>query len=100
MRWDLVLERRTKNRLNADITRKKLRQIAAAAERNRAMGFTGRVGKLGEPELVTDEDAGEVWRYRVKLRLEKAGAEGEDVDGQFRQVLAVVSRLAEAFGWG
>lgn len=101
MRWDLILERRTRNRLNVDITRKKLKQIAASAERNKELGFTGRVGKLQEPVLVTDEETkDEVHRYLVKLRLEKAVVQNEDeAQNQFAQVLKVVSRCAENEGW-
>ena len=72
MRWDLTLERRTRNRLNPENARKKLKSIAAVAEQNKEMGFSGRVGKWHEPELVTDAESGtEVWLYRTRLRLEK-----------------------------
>src|SRR5215207_7305734 len=72
MHWNLVLERRTVNRLNVETTSKKLRRIASAAERNKGLGFVGRVGKVGDPVLMTDEETNEeVWRYQVRLRLEK-----------------------------
>lgn len=100
MRWDLVLERLSLNKLNSDITRKKLRKIGAAAERNKALGFVGRIGKIGEPELtvVNDEEA---YRYRVKLRLEKTNSRGDEeaAEKQYGHILAIVERCASSQGW-
>jgi hypothetical protein len=68
----MYLERRTRNKLNPDTTRKKLKHIAASAGRNKSLGFRGLPGKLHEPERVTDEGTREeVYRYLVRLRLEK-----------------------------
>jgi hypothetical protein len=101
MRWDVVLERRTVNRLNPDITRKRLARIVAAVERNKSLGFTGRVGKLNEPEVMTDEQTNdEVYRYRVRLQLEKEDVQcPEGARDQYEQVLKSVSKRAEACGW-
>jgi len=101
MRWDLVLERRSRNRLNPEITRKKLRKIAEAASRNRSLGFRGRVGKLSEPELIVDEESkDEVHRYLVRLRLEKAVVRNpEAAQKQFDHIMNVISRCAANEGW-
>jgi hypothetical protein len=97
----LVLERRSRNRLNIDTTRKKLKKIAASASRNKALGFEGRVGKLVDPQVIMDEETrNEVNRYLVRLRLEKAVVRSpEAAQNQFRHVLSVVSRCAQSEGW-
>lgn len=101
MRWDITLERTTRNRLNPDITRKNLRKIAEAASRNKSLGFEGRVGKLGEPQLTVDpETRDEVHRYLVRLRLEKAVVRSEAAAReQYEHVLRQVTRTAESRGW-
>jgi hypothetical protein len=83
------------------VTRQKLRRIAAAAERNKSLGFAGRVGKVDEPTLVIDEvTRAEVYRYLVKLRLEKASVRSPTAaQSQFEHVLGVVSRCAQSEGW-
>src|SRR5262249_9077786 len=103
MRWTLVLERKTKHKLNVDITGKKLRRIAASVERNQALKFAGRPGRLREPERVFDEATGEeLWRYLVRLRVEKDDASVRDpaaAERQFQHVLGVLTRCAESEGW-
>jgi hypothetical protein len=99
MRWDLILERKSSNKLNHDIVRRHLREIAESAERNKAFGFTGTVGKLREPEK-TAEGLTEQYRYLARLRLEKANARVEEAArAQFEHVLGVVRRCAESKGW-
>src|SRR5688500_3394358 len=102
MRWDLTLERRTRNRLNPENARKKLRAIAAVAERNKVMGCSGRVGKWHEPEMGDGDGGGgeQVWRYRARLRLETVNVlstEGAKV--QCARVLKTVTRRAAREGW-
>lgn len=102
MQRDLVLERRTVNKLNEEITRRKIRRIAGAGERNSQLNFKTTAGKLREPELVFDEDANcEMYLYRVKIRLEKRVTTGrEDVAMRaFDHVTGVVNRTAESEGW-
>lgn len=91
-----MLERRSRHRLNPDITKKNLKKIALAASRNKTLGFEGRVGKLAEPELIEDD----VHRYLVRLRLEKAVVRSpEAAHNQFQHILNVVSRCAQSKGW-
>src|SRR5262249_26398930 len=72
VRWDLLLVRKSKNRLNPEITNRKLKKIAQAAMRNQALGFTARVKRLAEPTATFDAEANaEVYCYAVRLRLEK-----------------------------
>jgi hypothetical protein len=67
---ELTLERLTKNRLNPDITRRKLRAIAAIAERHAAGGFSAKVGRLEEPSLVLDSTEGiEAWKYEALIKV-------------------------------
>jgi hypothetical protein len=83
------------------ITRKKLKKIAAAASRNKTLGFEGRVGKLAEPELMVDAETKDaIHRYLVRLRLEKAVVRStEAARNQFEHVMGVVSRCAQSEGW-
>jgi hypothetical protein len=99
MRWTLVLERKTENALNPDIARRHLKYVAAAAERNKSLGFTARVGKLADPEVVL-ECGQERKRYLVKLRLEESKARGDEAARErFEHVRGVVERAARSKGW-
>jgi hypothetical protein len=99
MRWTLLLERRTENALNPETARKHLKLIEAAAERNRSLGFKGRAGKLGEPEVILE--AGQEKKcYFVRLRLEESKARTPEVaEERFRHVRAVVEKCARSKGW-
>src|SRR4051794_26913008 len=79
----------------------RLRKIAAAAGRNHSLGFCGWVGRMGEPERVAcGGSPDEVYRYLVKLRLEKAVVRSaEAARTQFEHVLKVVANCARAEGW-
>lgn len=97
MFWDIVLERRTKNRLHHENTRRKLRETADLTQRAGGLGFRARVGKIPEPSLVFDRLAGqEVWRYEVKVRLERTKEPSEE---ELASVLSVLRRLAASDGW-
>lgn len=99
MRWDLVFERQTKNRLNPDTTRKKLRQLVAIAGKNPANGFRGRISKLPEPEMIPDDD-GQSYRYQVRLRVEKPLAKnGPETIHQFQKIVSNMRKRATAEGW-
>jgi hypothetical protein len=95
------LERLSQKKLNAEVTRKKLRRIALATERNKSLGFRGRVFKVGEPEVVTDEESSqEVYRYAAVVRVEKPAARNpETARAQFEHVLGVLTRCAGGEGW-
>src|SRR3954447_13040951 len=97
MRWTLLLERTTENALNPEIARRHLKYIAAGAERNRSLGFTGRVGKLpAEPEVVM-EDGQEKKRYLVRLRLEENKARTPELaEERFAHVRSVVEKCARS----
>lgn len=101
MRWDLLLIRKSKNRLNPDITRRKLKKVAEAASRNRTLGFEAKVGKLEDPVLVIDEATKEeVHCYRVRIRLIKESVRNQNtVDEKFQHVLRVLTRCANSEGW-
>jgi hypothetical protein len=97
MRWTLVLERVTENCLNPDIMRRHLKAIAAAAERNKGLGFTSRLGKLGEPEEVLDDQGRPRKRYLVRLRLSEQKARSPEVaEERFGHVLDVLKKAAGA----
>jgi hypothetical protein len=93
----LVLERVTENCLNPDITRKHLKAIAAAAERNKGLGFTSRLGKLGEPEEVLDDQGRPRKRYLVRLRVSEGKARMPEIaEERFAHVLDVLKKAAGA----
>lgn len=99
MRWDIVLERCSRNRLNENIVRRHLESVAESAQVNRSLGFRCKVGKFREPELITDPDTKEeVWRYRVKFRLIRDESRDDDQEC-FEHILQVVSKNAASKGW-
>lgn len=51
--WFLGLDRKTENRLNPETTRRHLKEIAQAAERNKTNGFTARLGRLDDPQEIS-----------------------------------------------
>jgi hypothetical protein len=99
MLWNIVLERRTKNRLNESKTKKKLREIAGSASRNTSLGFEGRVGRLREPEKI-QVDGEELYRYLVRLRLEKTnGRDSAIAEKHFEHVMDTLAKKAVSEGW-
>lgn len=99
--FDLLLERRTKNRLNQELTKKALKDIAAVVTRHRSAGFIARVDRLpDEPPLVMDNDlGGEVYQYRVGMRIEKHNVTDEQaVAEQFNHLYKLIERLAKKKG--
>lgn len=101
MRWNLVMERTSVNRLNPENARRKIRRIAAAAQRNKSLGFVAVAGQLKEPERVVDPNTNsEAYKYRVRLRIEKDAVRNpETAARQFEHVVGVVARCANAHGW-
>lgn len=101
MKWELVLERVSKNRLNPETTRRKLRNIAAVAERNKSLGFKSRLSKLGDPVEMFDPKGGErIYRYLVKLRVEKTSLRSvEAAKNHFERVLEMLQKKAAAENW-
>src|SRR3954452_1364475 len=100
MRWMLLLERKAENALNPDIARKNLKHIAAAAERNKSLGFRGRVGKVADPEIVL-EDGQERKRYLVRLRIEENKARSpEGAEERVAHGRSVIEKCAHSRGWG
>lgn len=96
MRWTLILERKTENTLNPEITRRHLKMVAASVERNKSLGFRASVGKLDEPELVMEEGQ-EKKRYLVRLRVEARTAEA--AEERFAHVRGVLEKCARSKGW-
>lgn len=100
MHWDVLLERRTQNRLNEDVTKKKLRHIAAAAERNKAFNFRARVSKWSEPVEILGEDQQPQYLYRMKIRLEKVNVRSTDAaNKQYERILGVATKSANRHQW-
>ncbi len=100
MRWNLMLERRTDNRLNVDITKRKLKNIASVAERNQSLGFTAKVGKLGEPEELDPTKNKEKYRYLVRLSISKESIRNQEtVDEKYKHVLKMLTISANKYNW-
>lgn len=98
MRWEFLLIRKTKNRLNKEITRRRLKEIAESASRNKTLGFEAKVGHLNEPTLIMDEKLGEVYQYVVRFRLSKPVVRNEKTIVQkLEHILEVVKRCAGQF---
>jgi hypothetical protein len=99
MQWTLTLERKSENRLCEETVRKHVKHIAKVAERNAALGFRGRAGKLGEPQIVF-EDGQEKKRYFVRLRLEESKARTPEIGQQrFEHIRRQIERFAGKKGW-
>ncbi len=101
MRWDIVLVRNTRNKLNPDITQRKLKSLAKLAEQNRSLRFFSRVQKFHEPQQIVDPSTNEeAYKYEVKIRLEQSDeVEQETAHGQFQFVLGVIQKQAASDGW-
>jgi hypothetical protein len=100
MHRDLVLERKSINKLNVKTQKEKIKHIAEAAERNKSLGFVGVPGKFREPEVIM-EGTEEKYRYLVKIRLKKTNSRGDEgaFDKQIEHVKNVVAKCANTEGW-
>lgn len=97
MKIDFILERRSQNKLNPDITKRNLRNIVASIEANKSFLLRGRIAAhLPEPELFT-EDGKDFYRYRVKFRVVKQGKFTSEESDYAR---GVVRDEAMKLGWG
>lgn len=104
MRWDLILERQSVNRLQEKAAKAQLRDIKDSVERNQSYGFQARVAKLPEPkEIYVGESAtseNRRWLYSVKLRVAKPRFRSEEAaQRQYEAMLANVIRAANTRGW-
>lgn len=104
MHWDVLLTRNTINKTNENITKKTLKWIAGAALVNKTLGFTSRLKKLEEPELLPAQgDNDPSWGYKACIRLEKDGDSSEKgrdtVKDALESVMDRLRRRAEKKGW-
>jgi hypothetical protein len=97
MRWEVLVERRTVNRLNDEICKKHLRDIAGQPEKYPALGFSGKAGPVPEPDYLAD--GGEPYRYRARLRLEENGRGQGSPELRLEKALGLVRKAASAKGW-
>lgn len=98
MSFDLNLERRSTNKLNELITRKKLHKLKKSIARRRSLGFEAKVSKLPEPTQVQDE-LGEAYLYKVTLRLDSKVRDEQKLAENYRQILEVIQRNINFKGW-
>jgi len=102
MRWVIILERKSLNRLPVDINKAKLAKIAASASRNKSLGFDAKAEKkFPEPVRVYDEESKqEMFHYRTRLLVKKAVVRSpETVEVKFKHVLNVVTQCANSHNW-
>lgn len=100
MRWEVLLVRESKNKLNTNINRDRLKKVAEAAAENRSLGFSAKVEKLKEPLLIADKGGTEMYRYVVRLRIEKANDPSDaNVNAKYAKVLEVVTKTAKGLDW-
>ncbi len=102
MRWEIELERRTKNRLNPDITQRKLRTLAVLVEQHQTLGFKGKVSKFKEPERTFDSESLEesyVYTSRVVITNSQT-SDPTAIDATFqRHILEAIRKQATIDGW-
>lgn len=101
MNFDIVLERQTRNKLNPENARKTLRTIVKAAERNKDMGISAGLSKLGEPSELFDEAGAAIgWQYSVKARLKEDKARTKEVGmRRLEHAFEMVTRRAASRDW-
>lgn len=100
MRLDLMIERRSINRLNDEILRKNLRDIVNVVSRNKQFRMKGQIGRLHEPAKIINDQAKEEYQYRVKLRIEKEGFSQPDVVSKhLAHAKKLVIERARSYGW-
>jgi hypothetical protein len=101
MRWEVLLQRESKNRLNDDAVRRKLKHIAAVAERNQTLYFPSRPGVVSEPVLVMNDATNEeLWRYEAKIVLKKdLVRKPETAERQYKHLLRLIEMRAAHAGW-
>lgn len=100
MHWDLMLTRRSRNRLHEPTVRKHLHEMVQAAQKVKSMGFTGRVAKLEPPDEVFDEATGETcYHYSLRIRLTKEASHADVAALHFRHVYALVEKIAQSKGY-
>lgn len=96
---DLLLEKKARSPLDDGRARRKLREISEVAQKNKTLGFTVKLGKLGDPEILLEE-GDQVYRYFVRLRLIKKSVRDERVaENHFRVMAAILGRTASQDGW-
>lgn len=94
---ELLLERKTLNKLNPENTRKILKRIARIVEENPSMGFRGRLRRLDGPED-TFEDGLPKYQYRATLQL-MADIPPEQAQKRYDYVREMLDRAARGQGW-
>lgn len=101
MNLDFVLERQTVNKLNPENSRKIMRHIAKAAERNKDMGVTVGLSAFPEPVEIFDEIGNSTgWAYTVKGRLKESKARTKEVGmRRLEHALEMVTRRATSRDW-
>lgn len=100
--WKIVLERRTINRLNPEITQRKLRTLAKLAEQNPGLGFTATISKFREPVRQFDaETLDEAYVYNSRISVVNSRTiDATTLDATFRRhVLEPIQKQAAIDGW-
>lgn len=95
MQLDLVLRRKTINKLNGETTKKKLKVIVGAAKQFPEHGFLGGIGRIIGPKVQEDG-----YLYQTTIRVKKEGRVQPQVDQpRLEKILMEMSKRAIAQGW-
>lgn len=97
--FDLVLERKSVNRLNVEITRKKLRRLVKSIERRKSLGFTAKVSHLPEPQETNNDDGSINYYYSVNLRLKSSLKDEQKISENLKQIIQAIERSIHIKGW-
>jgi len=100
--WKIELERRTINRLNPEITQRKLRTLAKLAEQNPGLGFAATISKFMEPVRQFDAetlDGAYVYSSRISI-VNSRTTDATTLDAAFRRyVLEPIQKQAAIDRW-
>ena len=96
-KWTISLERRSRNKLNPDITRRKIRKIAETV----SPSFEAKPGKLRDPDVEFDPAAkADVYRYTVNIHVSRDKIEDmEKVELEWEHILGLLTKVAAGEDW-
>lgn len=96
MRWYINLERVSKNKLNPNTTRNKLKDLAISVGSHTSLGFQAKPCKLKEPKRVFDGQQ-ERYQYQARIHVTRNGTTIRSEHLDF--LLGDVERRAKQAGW-
>jgi hypothetical protein len=101
MKWKLVIQRKSVNRIPDGSGQNQLKHIKHSVERNQTFGLLCKMRTLlPEPLEMPEASTGARWLYQVKAAVVKERYRSEAAaQKQFESALAVMRRAANSVGW-